>query len=222
MIHIYTCCNEPTEFQSPICESAPMAAYQRSPNQPGFQVDRDKKCRLSGGEYFAKSAIGHYCNTTPGTLVIERDGRGKPFCSGPQNAIHFNLSHSGRWIVCAVARRTLGIDIQKMTSLSAPQKKALSQKILTEDEHRHYAALPDSEQSEFLYRTFSMKESCVKAVGLGLEIPFSIITLQEEKNYFTWEYRTTQYFIREYFPDPEYKLFLCSTQRSVAEIQSLQ
>jgi len=122
-------------------------------------------------------------------------------------------------MVCAVAARALGIDIQQMTSLSAPQKKALSQKILTKDEQRDYAALPDYEHSEFLYRTFSIKESCVKAVGLGLRIPFSTIILQEEKNYFTWEYRTTQFFIREYFPDPEYKLFLCSTQRSANKIK---
>jgi 4'-phosphopantetheinyl transferase len=119
-----------------------------------------------------------------------------------------------------VAEEEVGIDIQQMIPLPVSRQNLLSHKILTKDEKIKYAALPDCEQPDFLYRRFSMKESCVKAVGLGMRRPFSTITLKEEKNYFTWEYRSTQFFIREYFFDPEYKLSLCSIQRSVAEIQS--
>jgi len=32
-----------------------------------------------------------------------------------------------------------------------------------------------------------MKESCAKAVGIGLRIPFNTLEFENHRNYFTWE-----------------------------------
>ncbi len=38
---------------------------------------------------------------------------GKPYIPALPD-MHFNISHSGRWIVCAVDSKPIGIDIEKM------------------------------------------------------------------------------------------------------------
>lgn len=71
-----------------------------------------------------------------------------------------------------------------MIPLSATRQNNIALKILTEEEQKKYTELSDSDRPEFLYRRFTMKESCVKAVGLDLRIPFKSISLKEHKNLF--------------------------------------
>lgn len=41
---------------------------------------------------------------------------GKPYIRGISRPVFFNLSHSGKYLVCALSDREVGIDIERITS----------------------------------------------------------------------------------------------------------
>ena len=47
------------------------------------------------------------------SVVIERDINGKPQLSNTKN-LHFNISHSGDWVVCAISSSDVGIDVEEI------------------------------------------------------------------------------------------------------------
>lgn len=92
---------------------------------------------------------------------------GKPYVRG--NNIFFNLSHSGEYAVCAVSDKEVGIDIQQKGAL----KMKVARRCFTENECGYILGQPDSEMAaDMFYRLWSLKESFVKAVGKGFNLPF--------------------------------------------------
>ncbi len=49
------------------------------------------------------------------TIACETSREGKPRLSG-HPSIHFNLSHSGPWVLCAVHGGPVGIDVEEVRS----------------------------------------------------------------------------------------------------------
>ena len=47
------------------------------------------------------------------SVTIQTGEFGKPYISGDN--IHYNISHSGDYVVCAVSNHEIGVDIQKVT-----------------------------------------------------------------------------------------------------------
>lgn len=43
-------------------------------------------------------------------ISFEQNSFGKPLLSGVE--LHFNISHSGRWVVCAIDTNDIGIDVE--------------------------------------------------------------------------------------------------------------
>ncbi len=90
----------------------------------------------------------------------------KPFLN---ENIHFNISHSGQYIACAISREIkIGFDIEL---------KLLTIDILDYQEifsMREWRYLTDNEvKAELFYKLWTRKESIVKANGRGLQIPLN-------------------------------------------------
>ncbi len=101
---------------------------------------------------------------------------GKPYVK--DKSIFFNLSHSGEYAVCAVSDREVGIDIQEMGAL----KMKVARRYFTENECKYILSQPDSDKAaDMFYRLWSLKESFVKAVGLGINLPFKSFEIIPEK-----------------------------------------
>ena len=49
-------------------------------------------------------------------ISISRNKYGKPYLCN-NKAFHFNISHSGDWIVCTIDESTIGIDIEMIKSI---------------------------------------------------------------------------------------------------------
>ncbi len=77
--------------------------------------------------------------------------------------LHFNISHSGRYLLIAIASFPVGIDVQEKKDISLTR---LAKRIFNEEE---YAAFLDSEkQTDYFYRSWVEKESFVKWTGEGI------------------------------------------------------
>jgi len=84
---------------------------------------------------------------------------GKPVFTG-RGDVYFSLSHSGRYILCAVSGRPVGADVQAVR----PVKLSIARRFHP-DEQRWLSSLPEPERERGLYRIWTRKEAWVKAVS---------------------------------------------------------
>lgn len=93
-------------------------------------------------------------------LALEEGG--KPYFPKHQD-VHFNISHSQEYIVCAIASQPVGIDIQyhKKTDIMRMAKR-----ILSPEEHQRFLEAEDKQKAFFKY--WVEKESFLKWTGEGL------------------------------------------------------
>lgn len=129
-----------------------------------FRQHKDRKLSLGAGmllEYVLKWHLSEEEYTNK--LVFGSNG--KP---GIENEkIFFNLSHSGRYAVCAVSDRPVGIDVEEIK----PANKTLINHVCTEKEKEYLEGLTEDKQNETFTRIWTVKESAVKCDGTGLLTP---------------------------------------------------
>ena len=91
--------------------------------------------------------------------------RGKPwFPDHPQR--HFNLSHSGKLALCALADEEVGVDIQEMRAAWRP---SLVERTCRPEERAWLASLGN--RGEDFAQLWALKESAGKQTGYGLPYP---------------------------------------------------
>lgn len=106
------------------------------------------------------------------TLGVEdRDLRtgeyGKPLADSCE--LHFNLSHSGEYIVLATAKAPVGVDIERLNRTGGKDLDGLIRCVAAPEERDWiYQGADDRKQAERFLQLWTMKESVVKALGEGL------------------------------------------------------
>lgn len=104
-----------------------------------------------------------YCTDVQVPVKYHRNEHGKPYLTD-EPEIYVNWSHSGDYVICAVADREVGIDLQKM---DREPKENLIRKVLTKEEQEFYRSVPESDRKSLFYQYWSVKESFLKALGTG-------------------------------------------------------
>jgi len=111
--------------------------------------------------------------------AIARLPKGKPWFPSAAH-IHFNLSHSGRYAVCAIGNREVGVDIEAVR----PRGATLPQFSFNAEEYHKY--LCNGGTWEAFYTIWTRKEAWCKYTGEGL--PPHPSTLSAPKNVFARSY----------------------------------
>ena len=83
---------------------------------------------------------------------------GKPVLS--DGAVWFSLSHSGRYVLCAVSGRSVGADVQEIR----PVRMSMARRFHPA-EREWLESRPEAERSDALFRLWTRKEAWVKAVS---------------------------------------------------------
>lgn len=109
------------------------------------------------------------------SIRFELNSYGKPKLSGVSN-YHFNVSHSGDWVVCLVDNEPVGVDVERVQAF----EEGIARSFFAEDEYRFVLeGAQDWERQLRFYQIWTAKESYIKAVGKGLSLPltnFSVVT----------------------------------------------
>lgn len=113
--------------------------------------------------------------TPPFRLAYENWG--KPYLLDYPD-IHFNLSHSGDYVCCALGDAPVGIDIQKIVSI----KEGLAGRFFTEMDNQRLEKCNEGEKEKLFFRMWSIKESYVKLTGRGLSEGLNAFEIDWEKN----------------------------------------
>ncbi|MCQ6959020.1 4'-phosphopantetheinyl transferase family protein [Mucilaginibacter aquariorum] len=108
--------------------------------------------------------LGRYLSTPPEQLEFVLGDNKKPHLFGKDgNSLHYNLSHSGDWIVLAVASSQVGTDIEFIDDAFKFQD------ILLDNFSKEEAAYINQENStERFFTLWTRKEAILKATGQGL------------------------------------------------------
>ena len=86
--------------------------------------------------------------------------------------LSFNISHTSGLIVLAVTSRSLlGIDAENIVVRPAPLE--IAEQYFTSSEASNLKAQPAHLRQEYFFKLWTLKESYIKARGMGLSIPLS-------------------------------------------------
>ncbi|MBO9600430.1 MAG: 4'-phosphopantetheinyl transferase superfamily protein [Cohnella sp.] len=127
-------------------------------------------------EMLVRAAIGTEWPTdvASGELAFGHDRYGKPYLLGHPE-LHFNLSHSGRWCVCAVSTVPVGVDVEQARSMDL----GWTDRFLSEEEREDLRARDESDRLWRFYELWTRKESYAKAVGRGLTPELLTVSVTE-------------------------------------------
>lgn len=114
----------------------------------------------------------------PEEWVFGRGVHGRPFIEGPGEhyGLSFNVSHTAGMIVCLVARRTVGVDVENI----AREVRALrlAGRFFSPSEVADLERFVGTPQRRRFFEYWTLKESYLKALGKGLSLPLDKITFR--------------------------------------------
>jgi 4'-phosphopantetheinyl transferase len=125
-----------------------------------FRFEKDKK--LSAGAYLLLKKLLLEENITNPLFKIEKYG--KAYISNFEN-IYFNLSHSGKMVLCAISDREVGVDIE----YSGPEIDLNIAKLYFYN--GEYESIMNSQNpADEFFKYWVLKESYMKYTGLGMNL----------------------------------------------------
>ncbi len=111
----------------------------------------------------ASEVILAYALSLPLPCQYQTDKNGKPYISEQK---HFNISHSGDFVVCAVCEGEVGVDVEKIERMSP----RLMHKFLSDEEIRTLDNLNEDDIPRYLCEKWIRKEAYLKLTGTGLRV----------------------------------------------------
>jgi len=129
-----------------------------------FRFEEDRN-RFAVGRQALRFLLSKYLTVQPLDISIVAEKGEKPTVGGPHSDIHFNISHSGEWILVALGREEAGVDLEKINP-------AFDFIQLLEDhfsEVEKSFILSDQDPVSAFYYLWTRKEALTKAWGTGLQ-----------------------------------------------------
>jgi 4'-phosphopantetheinyl transferase len=132
---------------------------------------RERVCRLVRGEDVVRALAGERLirdiikqdiGVDGAAVQIDTNKYGKPFVVG-YPGFNFNLSHSGLWVVCAVGRNPVGIDVERERDVD----RQTAATFFSKEEQQYLSTKPAKDWQSHFYRLWTLKESFVKCEGKG-------------------------------------------------------
>lgn len=98
---------------------------------------------------------------------------GKPYFKNIYD-FHFNLAHSGNWVICGVDNVPIGVDVEKIEPIDC---LSISKNYFSDEECRNLREVNPSKRKSYFYEIWTLKESYIKAIGKGLYLPLDSFTI---------------------------------------------
>jgi 4'-phosphopantetheinyl transferase len=114
------------------------------------------------GRGLLRGLLGELLETDPRAVPFAYLPSGKPFVDAP-GAPHFNLTHTDGVAVLAVARRRVGVDVERVRAV--PNAPGLVKRYFSAAESAAFEALAEPARPAAFFRGWTCKEAVVKAAG---------------------------------------------------------
>jgi 4'-phosphopantetheinyl transferase len=173
-----------TEISFPLLNDDEQALAKRF----HFEPDRN---RFILGRHALRLILSKYLCVDSLDISISSSGSKKPFIFYPAADIFFNISHSGEWILAAVAKNELGVDIEYLNKDF--EFNDLLDQHFCEEERKYIQSQSDALMA--FYYLWTRKEALLKAWGKGLPANLKDVgvlgdDISYKKNKWLWKLRS--------------------------------
>lgn len=129
-----------------------------------------------------RTVLSRYAPVDPARWRFVTNEHGRPAIAEPASAasLRFNLSHTRGLVVCLVAReREVGVDVEDRERDG--KLLDVADRYFSPGEVAALRALPSREQLDRFFVYWTLKESYIKARGMGLAIPLSHFSFEVDE-----------------------------------------
>jgi 4'-phosphopantetheinyl transferase len=137
-----------------------------------FKFERSRRESLAT-RALMRTALSHHHPLAPQAWQFKLNAHGKPAIDTecePECGLHFNLSNSAGLVVCLVAEGAdVGVDVEAFKR--ADQILKLAPEVFSAAEKAQLETLDDAEKLDRALSLWTLKESYIKARGMGLALP---------------------------------------------------
>jgi 4'-phosphopantetheinyl transferase len=135
----------------------------------GFRFERDRRLFLAT-RLLVRRVLSRYSGVAPGAWRFEAQSSGKPHVSHPDISpkLHFNLANTPGLVVCGVsaAHELLGVDAERIDR--RVDFEGVARRCFSPSETDALGGSPPDELARRFFEYWTLKESYVKALGVGL------------------------------------------------------
>jgi len=167
---------------------------------------QEDKTRALVGQIMIRNAILDKLNIPNSTIRFEYNAYGKPALPGYPE-FHFNLSHAGDWIALAVDSQPIGVDVERIKDMDMD----IAKRFFSKREYTDLMAKQPAQRISYFFDLWTLKESYIKAVGMGLSLPldsFSMVFAEDEIRIIKEDARV--WFFRQYPVASAYRFSVCA------------
>jgi 4'-phosphopantetheinyl transferase len=128
-----------------------------------------RRQQFLAGHWLAREMAAEVWGGSPQSWNINNSSTGAPQLVSRDfdfTAAHLSLSHSGDWVVAAIAAFPIGIDLE--CAAKPRNLLALADAVFSEEERADLRCLPDTERAAAFYLYWTLKEASGKREGHGL------------------------------------------------------
>ena len=146
--------------------------HEEAVQQKRFHFERHRHAYLVT-RALVRTTLSRYARVRPQDWVFEKNQYGRPeIARNHENVppIHFNLSHTDGLIVCAVTHeREIGVDVEDIKRGGGLID--IADRYFSPHEVAELHTVPAANQESRFFDYWTLKESYIKARGMGLSIP---------------------------------------------------
>ncbi len=130
-----------------------------------FHKEKDRKTFIVS-HAAVRILLGRYLSVSPTEICLTEQGPAKKpvLCNNTAHQLHYNISHSGDWVLIAVSKYEVGMDIELVNSSFAYNELAVAS--FNKDEIDYLKLSGEKEKAFCLFWT--RKEALLKGTGRGL------------------------------------------------------
>jgi 4'-phosphopantetheinyl transferase len=127
------------------------------------------------GRVLLRATVARRTGVRPEEVALEIEPSGRPVLAAPLNGFSVSISHSGCFVVVGVAKRHIGVDVERLRqSTRFPQVAA---RVCSPRELRRIGRLDGPAKARAFLTVWSRKEAYGKAIGRGIAFPMRSVTV---------------------------------------------
>lgn len=191
-------------------------SVEKRKKSKNFRFFDDSKRCICAEAIMRYYLIKYFCINNSDIEIIYNE-YGKPFLK--KIPLYFNLSHSGKWVVCAWSENEIGVDIEKIDKINFD----IATSFFCKEEIDYIKSDVENEQCKKFIQMWTLKESYIKYIGKGLAIPLNSFCVKKNADRFNIEFdgNIESVFLKQLEFSDGYYLTECSEDESIMEVYEI-
>jgi len=180
---------------------------KRYTKMKSYLQKKDRALSL-GGELLLNRGLQELYPDIKCPVTCSEDEHGKPYLPDHPD-IYFNISHSEEYAVCAISDVPVGVDIEYCSAIDLD----VAGSYFFSREYGYILEKPESDRIDAFYDLWTLKESYMKATGLGFRLALDAFCIHMGDKITVVQDRQIQPYSFFHTQHGNYKLAVCYQDR---------